>query len=200
MATPQTRRAPNPGETNSRNDQPARISAAILATVALPVPFKRAVFLMPFPAAREARTASSRSGDIFGRPNAFPLLVPAVRALAMPARTLSTIRLRSNSRINSYRWYPQPANVSADYSTAPRATNVRSAPLASGIAPSLPACWYQYPADRGRGRRQRLGARRGRPQGLAGCGRAGRRSMPPLRRIGGAPPHGTACQSRGPAA
>ena len=129
MATPQTRRAPNPGETNSRNDQPARISAAILATVALPVPFKRAVFRMPVPAASEARTASSRSGDIFGRPNAFPLLVPAVRALAMPARTLSTIRLRSNSRINSYRWYPQPANVSADYSTAPRATNVRSAPL-----------------------------------------------------------------------
>ena len=33
------------------NDRPARISAAILATVALPVPTSRAVFGMPVPAA-----------------------------------------------------------------------------------------------------------------------------------------------------
>jgi hypothetical protein len=75
----------------------ARISAAILATVALPVPSNRAVFRMPAPAAREARTASSRSALIFGLPNAFPLLVPSRFARAMPARTRSTIRLRSNS-------------------------------------------------------------------------------------------------------
>jgi hypothetical protein len=39
------------------------MSAAIRATVALPVPTSRAVFRMPLPAAREARTAASRFCD-----------------------------------------------------------------------------------------------------------------------------------------
>ena len=45
----------------SRTATPACISAAIRATVAFPVPTGRAVFLMRVPAAREARTAASRS-------------------------------------------------------------------------------------------------------------------------------------------
>jgi hypothetical protein len=39
------------------------ISAAIRATVALPVPTRRAVFRMPVPAAREAPTATPRFRD-----------------------------------------------------------------------------------------------------------------------------------------
>jgi hypothetical protein len=42
---------------------PACISAAIRAAVALPVPTSRAVFRMPVPAAKEARTAASRFCD-----------------------------------------------------------------------------------------------------------------------------------------
>ena len=81
-----------PAETHSRaNPQllafraPARISIAIRATVAFPEPTSRAVFLIPDPDSREARTAASRSADSLGRPKAFPLLVPFARALAMSA-------------------------------------------------------------------------------------------------------------------
>ena len=92
----QTRRAPRlapclvkvPAETHSRaNPQllafraSARISTAIRATVAFPVQTSRAVFLIPAPDSREARTAASRSADSLGRPKAFPLLVPFARAL-----------------------------------------------------------------------------------------------------------------------
>jgi hypothetical protein len=42
---------------------PACISAAIRATVALPVPTSRAVFRMPVRATKEARTAASRFCD-----------------------------------------------------------------------------------------------------------------------------------------
>jgi hypothetical protein len=67
------------------------------ATVSLPAPTSRAVFRMPFPSAREARTAASFLAAIFGRPNGLPLLVPRWRALAMPDLTRSTMIDRSNS-------------------------------------------------------------------------------------------------------
>jgi hypothetical protein len=51
---------------------------------------------MPVPAAREARTAASRSAESFGS-KARPLLVPFWRALAMPAEMRSWIMERSNS-------------------------------------------------------------------------------------------------------
>jgi hypothetical protein len=84
-ATPETRRAPRraprpikvPAETCSRaNIQPpafgaaVRISAAIRGTVAFPVPTSRAVFLVPAPAFKDARTAASRSAETLGRPKA----------------------------------------------------------------------------------------------------------------------------------
>jgi hypothetical protein len=53
------------------------------------------------PNASAGRERSPYSGDLlrrhFGRPIAFPLLVPCARALAMPARTRCTIIARSNS-------------------------------------------------------------------------------------------------------
>ena len=67
-----------------RTFTPDRISKAIRATVAFPVPTSRAVLRMPVPAARETRTAASRSAESFGRPKARPLRVPFWRALAMP--------------------------------------------------------------------------------------------------------------------
>lgn len=69
QATPETkrapRRAPYPFETQSWRNwaQLIRISAAILARVASPVPTSWAVFLMSVAAARYAR-----SGESFGRP------------------------------------------------------------------------------------------------------------------------------------
>jgi hypothetical protein len=73
----------------------ARISAAIRATVAFPVPTSRAGLLIPAPAFREGRTAASRSADSRGRPKAFPLLVPFARALARyPPVRLSPARSR----------------------------------------------------------------------------------------------------------
>jgi hypothetical protein len=46
--------------------------------------------------ARASRIRCSVSTGTRGRPKAFPLLVPLVLALATPARTHSTIMLRSN--------------------------------------------------------------------------------------------------------
>ena len=48
--------------------RPSCISAAIRATVVLPVPTSRAVRRVPVPASREARAAASRSADSLGHP------------------------------------------------------------------------------------------------------------------------------------
>src|SRR5215813_13859311 len=55
---------------------------------------------MPLPLAREARTARSVAGAIFGRPQCFPWLL----ALAMPALTRSAIIARSNSANTPIIW------------------------------------------------------------------------------------------------
>ena len=62
-------------------------------TVPTPQPTIRAVFRMPVPWAREARTAISMASPILGRPMALPWAL----ALASPALVRSTIIARSKS-------------------------------------------------------------------------------------------------------